>query len=211
MPTPIIRAAFDIAFSMFDNVPEDHRRAIVDYFLFSSMVRRDGSVLVRNGCIPSGSQFTSIIGTLCNYVVYRCLCRGLDSNLEPVGVKILSDDILMGFNTSLAPAKIRNRVVRHYREFGLKCDAAKTTCFRTSDDSQLIDFLGYLWVGVEPVWLYSGLPVVQACVPLGFTKDFSSGESRRMSRLVSVLSNSKLGPYFIHQLWGAEMWNRILA
>jgi len=63
---------------------------IQNQFINSKIMMPDGTVLVKKHGISSGSSFTSIIGSICNYIVIKTLLQMQD--LETDDIKVLGDD-----------------------------------------------------------------------------------------------------------------------
>jgi hypothetical protein len=95
-PTQLISETFRIVKKFFESVDEDHWNLITRYFSTCPILMQDGFVYTRRRKgIPSGSFFTSIIGSIANMIAIHFLAflQGLDV----VGIHVLGDDSLVGF------------------------------------------------------------------------------------------------------------------
>lgn len=76
VPAFVIRDAFDILRNQFDLTPDQDKQwqFIVNYFIHTPLMLY-GEVKQKHRGIPSGSCFTSIIGTICNMIVCHYVAR----------------------------------------------------------------------------------------------------------------------------------------
>jgi len=92
VPPWLIRTAFKICLQNLDLDTVDYNEYwnLCDYFIKTPIVMNNGDVFVKSGGIPSGSYFTQMIGSICNYIL---LCYLM---LKTLGrfckLKVLGDD-----------------------------------------------------------------------------------------------------------------------
>jgi hypothetical protein len=134
LPGSLISFCFDIISEMFDL--DGPARRLLQYlkrnFIHSKIIGPDGYVYQKDGGIPSGSGFTSIIGSIANYVMVKTLFKTLGYTDDMYDILVYGDDVLVGLKNYVGfkPFKL-TKYVRHFlaNEFGceIKEDEIKIT------------------------------------------------------------------------------------
>lgn len=104
VPACVVRKAFQIfkeLFVSFDHTTSTVYDFLIENFLNSKVDLSDGRLLQKFGGVPSGSGFTSIIGSICNYIMLdTCFMKmGLDKNRW--SAIVYGDDCLIGIKKPL--------------------------------------------------------------------------------------------------------------
>lgn len=142
VPTQIIAQCFEILRPLFSESEGDYD-IIKRYFCTCGIISPTGEVITRRRKgIPSGSFFTSIIGTMVNEFVttYLFLRQGVKWDGMYLG-----DDSIVGLNSRVDTTKMKLQALK---EFGMKLDTEKLNYGHS------IEFLGHYWEsgrGMRPI------------------------------------------------------------
>jgi hypothetical protein len=150
----IIDAAFMVVkthLELDDQQDAVYRRYVHD-FIHSRIIGPDGNVYQVHRGIPSGSAFTSIIGSVVNiFVLNYIFCRITGHTLKPSQMLVLGDDAVVATNARID----LNRLGAVAAELGLKLSVQKTVVVdalrepRGPYENRVL-FLGYYWVCGSP-------------------------------------------------------------
>jgi hypothetical protein len=102
LPPWLIQIAFKIVRQNLELSVSDETEFwnITDYFIRTPIVLNNGDVFVKNGGIPSGSYFTQVIGSICNFIILSYL--QLKSLNRFCKMKVLGDDSISRLRKSEA-------------------------------------------------------------------------------------------------------------
>lgn len=156
VPTEVISLAFRIVESLFEREDDDgptgwcfandgswtgeHNWELVKrYFATCAVLMPDGSIVKRRRKgIPSGSFFTSIIGSICNELLITYLFLGQDVKWEGL---YLGDDTISGLNKRVDT----NMLIADAAE----CFGMRLVCNKLNYGSE-VQFLGHYWENARP-------------------------------------------------------------
>jgi len=137
-PSRLILEGFRIMKRFFKSLDEGHWNLIVRYFCTSPILMPDGFVYKRRRKgIPSGSFFTSIIGSICNMLAIHFLAY--TQELDVVGIHVLGDDSLVGFSGKIDVGRIVSDAKRY---FGMKLNLDKLAYGGPTTNPR---YLGHNW------------------------------------------------------------------
>jgi len=117
-------------------------------FIHSRLITPTGDIYQVHKGIPSGSAFTTIIGSLCNliainYILIRCMGRALSADR----VQIQGDDAIIGLNT-FVPLSQMSAVAA---ELGLTLSVEKSLVTgELGESNPPVHYLGYSWKNGQP-------------------------------------------------------------
>lgn len=138
VPSIVINQCFDILKSLFEDVDEDYE-VIKRYFCTCGIVApTDELITRRRRGIPSGSFFTSIIGTMVNEFLTTYLL--LRENVSWDGL-YLGDDSIVGLSKPVNTTRMKDIALQ---EFGMVLDTDKLNYGKT------LEFLGHYWENGRP-------------------------------------------------------------
>jgi len=121
VPTQLVTEAFRIVKKLFREVNEDAWNLITRYFSTCGILMPDGLTYTRRRKgIPSGSFFTSIIGSIANMIAIHFLAYSL--GLDVIGIDVLGDDSRVGLTGDIDIGKMTSLAKRH---FGMKLNLEK--------------------------------------------------------------------------------------
>lgn len=158
IPAWLIRYAFEIVWSMSYWSDDQKRNAkwskidrtvfdyVVEYFINTKMMFKDGTVHQKNRGIPSGSLCTSFIGSLINLLVIQTLFRL--QGLKPVKEFYLGDDGILYFKEKEFKKKFNmDLLVKHAKKyFNLTIHPDKISITKGQQNQK---FLGYTFNGYK--------------------------------------------------------------
>lgn len=88
---------------------------IIEYFINTKMMLGDGCVYMKNHGIPSGSSFTSLIGSVINILITRTLFRM--QNITAIKDKFLGDDSYSYLSYDTYKKLDHDRLIDHAKRF----------------------------------------------------------------------------------------------
>lgn len=108
IPSWLIRDAFELIWRCFDAETRENYRAlfevIVHDFIHKHFVSEGGRIVSAHKGVPSGSMFTSVIDTICNYIMIMTYFNSLENKIQDTIKKeccICGDDNLICTNYKL--------------------------------------------------------------------------------------------------------------
>lgn len=119
----------------------------VNDFIHSRIVIPSGDIVQVHKGVPSGSAFTSLIGSmvnvyLTNYVWYRLTGH----TVNHVQLQVMGDDVLIAANERIQLAD----AARVAAELGFKLNTQKSVIISTSEMEDGIHFVGHYWTHGRP-------------------------------------------------------------
>lgn len=179
----MIKIAFDILKTHFDCVDEHEWSTIFRYFIKTSIIMPDGNIYVKSHGVPSGSYFTQLVGSICNYIALQYIAIRLTSHDIPAkDTMVLGDDSLFGLSEWFSLEEVSKLA----SELGLVVNAGKSRRARRGED---LHFLGHDWHGG-----LADRPVDEVAKRVVFPEYWDnsgmSNHSRQRSRALSYLADS---------------------
>jgi len=162
VPPWLIRAAFDILRRQFTfeewqgnpvNIPTQKKWAqvwdkMVWFFINTIILAVDGNLYRKDSGIPSGSYFTSLIGSICNYIAINvCILITVGKTGVPRIHKVLGDDSWFTLNKSYSSrVKLKDWSVLLERYFGMDLSPSESEGGKSQrGHPENVKFLGYLY------------------------------------------------------------------
>lgn len=178
----IINFAFDVLKRLFvmDYSDEAIFEWLRDQFIYSKIVMPDGKIVEKNGGIPSGSGFTSIIGSIVNYTIVKNTLISMKLPRDSYSILVFGDDTLIGMN------QIHNT---SFFNIGRKM-------------RRVINSHHDIEIGIKDVKI-STQKYVQVCIPV-FRGDTSRGTSSMKSEDIII---QDVEPAPGKNLGGSHRWN----
>lgn len=130
----LIRDAFDILFSQFEDVGRTHRRLIEEYFINTPIATPNGEIYRKSHGVPSGSYFTQLVDSVVNCIAVHYICHRQDE--YPQELQVLGDDSIFSTNKKLDPSWS----VKIAAELGLIVNAEKSDF-----DTRMPRYLGHYY------------------------------------------------------------------
>jgi hypothetical protein len=111
-----IRTAFDLLKEILIFDPHDQEKIfdfIVELFIYRKVIRPDGQTMLKDLGVPSGSAFTNMIDSICNYLRIQYIWHRLTNNFVTAFVQ--GDDTIVSVPASLTvnPADIDSISLEH--------------------------------------------------------------------------------------------------
>lgn len=133
----LIRIAFGVLQQnfKFDRETRNLWKFLISYFIYTPIVFPNGDVYTKKGGIPSGSYFTSLIGSIVNFILITYLRMKLGN--KETEMYVLGDDSLFGSDSPEDFSALSNLAEK---VFGMTINPSKCV---TSDNPEEIDFLGH--------------------------------------------------------------------
>jgi hypothetical protein len=136
----LISFAFEVLRTHFGEVNYKEWDSIVHYFIHTRIILPDGYVYQKHQGVPSGSYFTQLIDSICNFLILQYMSFRLDG--QPIyedKVLVLGDDSLFGMAT-YHPMGLIQKICS---ELGISVNVVKSVIAKKSSD--LSEFLGHVW------------------------------------------------------------------
>jgi hypothetical protein len=119
VPNFLIEMAFEVIRGLFKMTEKEQN--IFNYlkrnFIKSKIVLPDGSVVMKETGIPSGSSFTSLIGSIVNYIIIKTVMKRLDLKDEDYDALVFGDDSLVGIKKEIKNKEAFKKQVIHLISF----------------------------------------------------------------------------------------------
>lgn len=136
----LISFAFQVLKTHFRMVDDKAWESIVHYFIHTRIILPDGMVYQKHQGVPSGSYFTQLVDSICNFLILQYVSFRLDGQpIQQDKVLVLGDDSIFGMAT-YHPLVLIAKVVG---ELGVKMNAIKSVLAKKT--SELSEFLGHVW------------------------------------------------------------------
>lgn len=153
VPARMIDDAFRVARTHLD-LDETEMKVWTRYvndFIHSRIIAPDGHVYQVHKGIPSGSAFTSIIGSIVNLILVSYMWHRVTGHELPHDrVLVMGDDVTIGSNTYVTKSQLESAA----SELGFVLSVEKTdivdTSKTTSDWRSHTHFVGYHWMHGQP-------------------------------------------------------------
>lgn len=148
VPGFLISWAFEIIRAWFKPgaLTEKYWDQVVRYFITTPIVMPDGHVYAgkRSG-IPSGSYFTSLVGSLINQMLIEA--ASAESGVQPIKIAVLGDDSIVAFGRDPDSGFMQQWSER----LGMKLKVIDRNFHRVRGRSKSFHFLGHTWHLGRPV------------------------------------------------------------
>lgn len=134
VPSFVIRAAFRLLRQWFTlSAREEHELDfLISYFIHTPIVMYSETVQKHRG-IPSGSCFTSIIGTLCNMLICEYVCHRIGSTILPSSLWLGDDSNLKISTYDGCKSEVLQKFSTASRELGLDVSEVKSKAYFPHD------------------------------------------------------------------------------
>jgi len=153
VPARMIDDAFRVARTHLDLTEQDQDvwTRYVNDFIHSRIIAPDGHVYQVHKGIPSGSAFTSIIGSIVNLILVSYMWHSITGHELPHDrVLVMGDDVIIGSNTYVTKSQLASAAT----DLGFAVSVEKTdivdTSKTTNDWRSHTHFVGYHWLHGQP-------------------------------------------------------------
>lgn len=146
LPPEVLRRAWSVLVAAMDVKDDEDTNYLINlsnlyqHNFVNGVIAHAGFVVAKKGGLPSGSIFTSIIGSVCNYMILKELTR-LHPFIDACEVFVYGDDAIIGFETkSRLELKEYRRAFLHQlatlakTHFGMDLSKTKTEVAPTRDN-----------------------------------------------------------------------------
>lgn len=142
VPAFIIKEAFKILRSHFGEFTEFETNAwnaIVKNFLYGAIVMPDGFLYTgKTRGIPSGSWFTQLVGSICNYIIVSAMTEAAGTVVYSENIMVLGDDSVFGLDVRLDLASMASLASK----FGMNLNIQKSSIVPSQER---VKYLGFYW------------------------------------------------------------------
>lgn len=136
-----ISMAFQILKTHFRDVDCEGWDSIVHYFIHTRIIMPDGLVYKKHQGVPSGSYFTQLIDSICNFISIQYMSfRVVSKPIYEDKILVLGDDSIFAMNKHV-PLELLRKIAH---ELGLTVNVAKSKVMCSREE--LSEFLGHVWV-----------------------------------------------------------------
>lgn len=144
LPDWLIRDAFDLLYEVINPMlAAQHRdlwKTLVQDFVVKTVIGEDGQTFILRHGVPSGSMFTNLIDSLCNYLMMLTYINSQGVLKEEVAINICGDDNLIFTNS---PFDMEDFLSYVKHNFGVTGSADKCSHGTSRDDNP--EYLSTVW------------------------------------------------------------------
>lgn len=215
VPSEYIHLAFSLIMQKFEGLTDRDRRVFeyIEYnFIHSVYYLPDGGVIQKRCGIPSGSQWTSLIGSMVNRMVLTALCQKLVDQGAVINYRIVvyGDDHLIGLDFSpeyqrkLVDYAFRRRFLelwsRQALRYGLVVKPSSLKlCSQFTVGYSIPEYDAY---GLQKIQQIGGTGGVRAARRI-FRSSLPDAEYRQTHRWSYHFDGR---PSFLHCYWNEDLW-----
>jgi hypothetical protein len=153
VPAFMLRDVFSILRDaiVLDSVLESVWDVVVRDFIHTRIVGPDGNIYQKHRGIPSGSAFTSLVGSIVNLIVSEYVWIGATGReLDMSSILVMGDDALIGSDRYVSPQEM----AKFAAELGFTLNPGKTSVTSGAGLRKTMEewphFLGHYWVNGVP-------------------------------------------------------------
>lgn len=134
IPGWLIRDAFSLLKTCFSrSLDEELWNVLVHDFVNKAMVKPNGDVVIAHDGIPSGSMFTQIIGSLCNYIMI--VTYMMSQGIHWFDTITMGDDNLLGVSEKI---DLKHLAQYMYNMFGAEINVSKVDMGTSKDPAYFL-------------------------------------------------------------------------